>query len=63
MAPDYVLAKVSHVIRRPCPVGWCSGLSKLLHQENALGVPCLDTVIVALHRRALSGLLGTGVIR
>jgi hypothetical protein len=38
------------------------GLSKLLHQENALGVPCLDTVIVSLHRRALSELLGTGVI-
>jgi hypothetical protein len=31
------------------------GLSKLLHQEDALGVPCLDTVIVALRRRALAG--------
>jgi hypothetical protein len=41
------------------------GLSKLLHQEDALGVPCLDTVIVALRRRALAGagILRTGVIR
>ena len=31
------------------------GLSKLLHQEDALGAPCLDTVIVALRRRALAG--------
>jgi hypothetical protein len=31
-----------------------SGLSKLLNQEGALGVPCLDTVIVALRRRALA---------
>jgi hypothetical protein len=31
------------------------GLSKLLSQEDALGVPCLDTVIVALRRRALAG--------
>jgi hypothetical protein len=31
------------------------GLSKLLHQEDALGVPCVDTVIVALRRRALAG--------
>jgi hypothetical protein len=35
--------------------GGVSGLSKLLNQEDALGVPCLDTVIVALRRRALSG--------
>jgi len=26
-------------------------LSKLLHQEDALGAPCLDTVILALRRR------------
>src|ERR1700676_3156037 len=52
------------------------GLSKLLHQEDALGVPCLDTVMVALRRRALAGrstasptargtggMLRTGVIR
>jgi hypothetical protein len=31
------------------------GLSKLLHQEDALGVPCLDTVMVALGRRGLAG--------
>jgi hypothetical protein len=31
------------------------GLSKLLNQEDALGVPCLDTVILALRRRALVG--------
>jgi hypothetical protein len=30
-------------------------LSKLLHQEDALGAPCLDTVILALRRRALAG--------
>jgi hypothetical protein len=30
-------------------------LSKLLHQEDALGVPCLDTVMVALRRRGLAG--------
>jgi hypothetical protein len=74
LAPGYALANVTYVIRRPCPlagvsVGLVSGgvvflrLSKLLHQEDALGVPCLDTVIVALRRRALSGLLRTGVIR
>jgi hypothetical protein len=41
------------------------GLSKLLNQEDALGVPCLDTVIVALRRRTLAGRrnLRTGVIR
>src|ERR1700722_9414884 len=31
------------------------GLSKLLHQEDALGVPCLDTAMVALRRRGLAG--------
>ena len=31
------------------------GLSKLLHQEDALGVPCLDMVMVALRRRGLAG--------
>ena len=31
------------------------GLSKLLSQEDALGAPCLDTVIVALRRYALAG--------
>ena len=31
------------------------GLSKLLHQEDALGVPCLDTVMVALRRRGFAG--------
>ena len=61
----YVLADVPYVIRRPCPLAGDSlglvsggvvflGLSKLLHQEDALGVPCLDTVIVALRRRALA---------
>ena len=62
----YVLADVPYVIRRPCPLAWgglglVSGgvvfpeLSKLVSQEDALGVPCLDTVIVALRRRALAG--------
>jgi hypothetical protein len=71
-----VLADVPFVIRRPCPLAWrglglVSGgvvfleLSKLLHQEDALGAPCLDTVILALRRRALAGagILRTGVIR
>jgi hypothetical protein len=78
-----VLADVPFVIRRPCPLAWrglglLSGgvvfleLSKLLHQEDALGAPCLDTVILALRRRALAGaprlagtggILRTGVIR
>ena len=41
----------------------------MLHQEDALGAPCLDTVIVALRRRALrhagagGRILRTGVIR
>jgi hypothetical protein len=62
----YVLADVPYVIRRPCPLagdslGLVSGgvvfleLSKLLRQEDALGAPCLDTVILALRRRALAG--------
>ena len=40
-------------------------MSKLLHQEDALGAPCLDTVILALRRRALAGagMLRTGVIQ
>ncbi len=39
-------------------------LSKLLHQEDALGAPCLDTVILALRRRALAGAaMRTGLIR
>ena len=57
---------VPFVIRRPCPLAGDSlglvsggvvflGLSKLLNQEDALGAPCLDTVIVALRRRALTG--------
>ena len=54
-----VLADVPYVIRRPCPLAGLGvvflGLSKLLHQEDALGAPCLDTVIVALRRRALAG--------
>ena len=61
----YVLADVPYVIPRPCPLagdslGLVSGgvvvpeLSKLLHQEDALGAPCLDTVILALRRRALA---------
>ena len=78
-----VLADVPFVIRRPCPLagrglGLLSGgvvfpkLSKLLSQENALGAPCLDTVIVALRRHTLAGaprlagtggILRTGVIR
>jgi hypothetical protein len=32
-----------------------SKLSKLLHQEDALSAPCLDTVILALRRRVLAG--------
>ena len=72
----WVLADVPYVIRRPCPLagdslGLASGgvvfleLSKLLRQEDALGAPCLDTVIVALRSRALAGagILRTGVIR
>jgi hypothetical protein len=62
----YVLANVPYVIRRPCPLagdslGLVSGgmvfpeLSKLLRQEDALGAPCLDTVILAPRRRALAG--------
>src|SRR3984957_3943786 len=62
----YVSANVPYVIRRPCPLAWDGlgmvsggvvfpGLSKLLNQEDALGAPCLDTVIVALRRRALAG--------
>jgi hypothetical protein len=37
----------------------------MLHQEDALGAPCLDTVILALRGRALAGrrILRTGVIR
>ena len=37
----------------------------MLNQERALGAPCLDTVILALRRRALAGagMLRTGVIR
>ena len=71
-----VLADVPHVIRRPCPLAWgglglVSGgvvfpeLSKLLNQEDALGAPYLDTVILALRRRALAGagILRIGVIR
>ena len=40
-------------------------MSKLLNQEDALDAPCLDTVILALRRRALAGagVLRTGVIR
>ena len=55
----YVLVNVPFVIRRPCPLAGDSlglvsggvvflGLSKLLNQEDAPGVPCLDTVILAL---------------
>jgi hypothetical protein len=62
----YVSANVPYAIRRPCPLAWDGlgmvsggvvfpGLSKRLNQEDALGVPCLDTVIVALRRRALAG--------
>jgi hypothetical protein len=61
-----VLVDVPYVIRRRCPLAGDSlgqvsggvvflGLSKLLHQEDALGAPCLDTVILALRRRALAG--------
>jgi hypothetical protein len=70
----YVLADVPYVIRRPSPLagdslGLVSGgvvfpeLSKLLRQEDALGAPCLDTVVLALRRRALAGQRRTGVIR
>jgi hypothetical protein len=40
-------------------------LSKLLHQEDALGAPCLDTVIVALRRRVsrAAEMLRIGVVR
>ena len=62
----YVLANVPYVIPRPSPLAGDSlglvsggvvflGLSKLLNQEDALGVPCLDTVILALRRRVLAG--------
>jgi hypothetical protein len=62
----YVLSAVPYVIRRPRPLardslGLMSGgvvfpeLSKLLNQEDALGAPCLETVILALRRRALAG--------
>jgi hypothetical protein len=62
----YVSANVPYVIRRPYPPAWDDlgmvsggvvfpGLSKLLHQEDALGAPCLDTVIAALRRSALAG--------
>ena len=67
---------VPFVIRRPCPLAGDSlglvsggvvflGLSKLLNQEDALGAPCLDTVMVARHSRVLAGrrILRTGVIR
>jgi hypothetical protein len=61
-SPSPVLDRRSFVIRRPCPLArrglrLPSGgvvfpeLSKLLHQEDALGAPCLDTVILALRRR------------
>ena len=61
----YSSVNVPFVIRRPCPLAGDSlgmvpggvvflGLSKLLNQEDALGVPCLDTVILALRRRALA---------
>jgi len=57
---------VRFVIRRPCPLAGDSlglvsggvvflGLSKLLNQEDALGAPCLDTVILALRRSAFVG--------
>ena len=63
LATRCVLADVPYVIWRPCPLAGDSlglglvfrELSKLLHQEDALGAPCLDTVILALHRRALAG--------
>ena len=62
----YVLVNVRFVIRRPCPLAGDSlglvsggvvflGLSKLLNQEDALGAPCLDTVILALRRSAFVG--------
>ena len=62
----YSSVNVPFVIRRPCPLAGDSlgmvpggvvflGLSKLLNQEDALGVPCLDTVILALRRRVLAG--------
>ena len=39
-----------------CPVGWCfPGCQNCFNQEDALGAPCLDTVILALRRRALAG--------
>ena len=80
-----MLADVPYVIRRPCPLAGDSlelvsggvvvpELSKLLHQEDALGAPCVDTVILALRRRALAwrstsptrgtgGMLRIGVVR
>jgi hypothetical protein len=66
-----VLADVPYVIRRLCPLAGDSlgvvflRLSKVLHQEDALGAPCLDTVMLlsagAPSRGA--GMLRTGVIR
>ena len=68
----YGLANVPHFIRRPCPLAWGGlgmvsggvvfpGLSKLLQSEDALGVPCLDTVMVALAAGPRGA--GKGVIR
>src|SRR5579859_4528750 len=62
----YGLANVPHFMRRPCPLAWGGlgmfsggvvfrGLSRLLHQEDALGVPCWDTVMGALRGRGLAG--------
>ena len=47
-----------------CPLVF-SKLSKLLHQEHALGAPCLHAVISALRRRPSlgAGMLRTDVIR
>jgi hypothetical protein len=72
-----VLADVPYVIRRPCPLagdslGLVSGgvvfpeLSKLLHQEDALGAPCLDTqdsCSPQARPRGTGGMLRTGVNR
>jgi hypothetical protein len=69
---QYVLADVPYVIRPPCPLAGGSlrlvsggvvfpKLSKLLHQEDALGAPCLDLAILALrgaHPRGAQGCCG-----
>jgi len=69
----YGLANVPHFIWRPrvlwlrvasggVRLGRGSGLSNLLHQEYALGAPCLDTVMLLSAGSASRG-LRKGVVR